>query len=278
MRSIVSSKYIPKTLHFNFAPIYIYIYQHLRETQHNTKIFHQVKSVLKSLLTNHSDEECSNQTYRGNYLFPSWTTSYCQYAPINWHLDHNRASNYHLYIFCPLSLVRPVMLDSQWVTYASRATLMICLPRLPSSVHGGMLEENGTSWGKGNYQKKKNRDFPSLPTIAWLNHQPPPWSDQETDSTPSRQRSEPTLCFQQSHDRPKISLPFKQASISFPCHKCRFHLSPALPIPGTHSWLGQISSLSSPIGVGEATSLVPLLALQGQEWCSWAYEQGEVRR
>jgi hypothetical protein len=58
-------------LYTSILHLYIYIYQHLRETQHNTKIFHQVKSVLKSLLTNHSNEECSNQTYRSNYLFPS---------------------------------------------------------------------------------------------------------------------------------------------------------------------------------------------------------------
>jgi hypothetical protein len=47
------------------------------------------------------------------------------------------------------------MLDGQWVTCASRATLMIFLPLLPSSAHRGMLEESGSSWGKGNYKKKK---------------------------------------------------------------------------------------------------------------------------
>jgi hypothetical protein len=158
---------------------------------------------------------------------------------------------------------------------------------LISSWGRGMLEESGSSWRKDNYQKKKTVVFLLFQqSHDWIiNHHRDPifsslgWQpNQENDSTPSRKRSEPTFCFQQFHDKSKISLPLKQASVSFPCHWRQFHLSPAIPIPGTYSWPGQRSSLSSPIGVGEAASLVPLLALQGQERCSWAYEQGEVRR
>jgi len=57
----------------------------------------------------------------GNYLFPPSTTSDCQYAPMNWHLDQKRVSNYHLYLLWPLPSVRPVNSNGQRAMCASRA-------------------------------------------------------------------------------------------------------------------------------------------------------------
>jgi hypothetical protein len=55
---------------------------------------------------------------RGNYIFPLSTTSHCQHASMNWHIDQKRASNYQLYILCPLLSRNPVNLDGIFYFWA----------------------------------------------------------------------------------------------------------------------------------------------------------------
>jgi hypothetical protein len=89
------------------------------------------------ILRNNSDSMhrkylfCYTLNVWGNYIFPPWTTGHCQYTPMNWHIDQNRASNCQLYIFCPLPSFRPVMLDGQRVT--CRFSFFF-FPLLPSSL------------------------------------------------------------------------------------------------------------------------------------------------
>jgi len=55
-------------------------------------------------------------------------------------------------MFSPIPSVKGVKSDDQWIMCESHAVLLqVFLPILPSSslsVHGGMLEEYGSSWGK----------------------------------------------------------------------------------------------------------------------------------